>query len=186
MIFVTGTGRSGTSVVAQVIHASGIACMGHVFPPHDDYNVNGYYEEIYIRHKCQHFLLDGKHGRFEREVKWYHRNIWKCNHPVLGYKKPDLIDVRRGIWQAYKPLAVYVVTRSEEQVVKSLYDFVGRSGEQKWTWEQTQKVYQQRMKAIEKNLLGLPFVKVLDLSQPRSEEWILEEVVTHLAGLCPT
>jgi hypothetical protein len=44
MIYVLGTGRSGTSTVARILHENGF-CMGSRFRGADDQNLNGYYED---------------------------------------------------------------------------------------------------------------------------------------------
>ncbi|HYM16896.1 MAG TPA: sulfotransferase [Dehalococcoidia bacterium] len=44
MILVCGTGRSGTSAVARLLHESGLA-VGHDLIPADEFNPEGYYEE---------------------------------------------------------------------------------------------------------------------------------------------
>jgi len=42
---VTGTGRSGTSAVASVLHESGV-CMGTEFAPASEHNARGFYEDL--------------------------------------------------------------------------------------------------------------------------------------------
>jgi hypothetical protein len=44
MILLCGTGRSGTSAVARLLHEAGIA-VGHDLIPADEHNAEGYYEE---------------------------------------------------------------------------------------------------------------------------------------------
>ena len=44
-LIVTGTGRSGTSAVASVLHESGV-CMGTEFAPPSEYNARGFYEDL--------------------------------------------------------------------------------------------------------------------------------------------
>jgi hypothetical protein len=44
MILICGTGRSGTSAVARLLHEAGIS-VGHDLIPADEHNAEGYYEE---------------------------------------------------------------------------------------------------------------------------------------------
>ncbi|HET6615259.1 MAG TPA: hypothetical protein VFH62_05185, partial [Dehalococcoidia bacterium] len=44
MIIVAGSGRSGTSAVARMLHESGM-CVGRDLIPPDEGNAEGYYEE---------------------------------------------------------------------------------------------------------------------------------------------
>jgi hypothetical protein len=44
MILICGTGRSGTSAVARLLHEAGIS-VGHELIPADEHNAEGYYEE---------------------------------------------------------------------------------------------------------------------------------------------
>jgi hypothetical protein len=57
MIIVTGSGRSGTSAVARLLHESGLPA-GHDLIPPDESNAEGYFEERAIVDVNDHILFD--------------------------------------------------------------------------------------------------------------------------------
>lgn len=176
MIFVVGTGRSGTSTVARILHFDDICCMGHKFPKANEYNPRGYYEDYHTRHKLQHLLLAGQTKKFIAGMEKYHKDN-HCTCDIVGYKKPELCDVDRKVWVALNPEAVYWAIRDEDLVIDSLERFMKRSGRVKWNREVCEENYHYRMAAIKKNLGGLPFLKIIDFGrEKRSDQWVRDKL----------
>jgi hypothetical protein len=67
MIIVTGSGRSGTSAVARLLHEAGLPA-GLQLVAADDFNVEGYFEERPLIEINQHILQDAGLGGFSHEA----------------------------------------------------------------------------------------------------------------------
>ena len=174
LIFVTGVGRCGTSALARVLHEYGIACMGHIFDTPDAMNPQGYWEDLNVKRWVGRLFL-GNVDEFTRNVSNIHRSFG-CTRLNLGFKHPYLSELPRKVWLKLNPDVVYWCTRSEEDIVTSIIKrrkFRGKPGN---PYEEAKYFYDLRSKSLEKNLEGLPFVRKLDFSEYRSDEWILSQV----------
>jgi hypothetical protein len=123
MIIVTGVGRSGTSTVARILHEETHVCMGHKFPPPDEWNPKGYYE------CCGSFqTLDQKHNYADCathqfldnvDMEWslarFH-DIYHCEKQYYGMKHPKLCEMNMN---ALQPSLIIVCTRRRQDVIKS-------------------------------------------------------------------
>ena len=177
MIFVLGVGRSGTSTVARIIHQKNIACMGHEFPQPNGFNPLGYWEDKEVRRLLSTFLT-GNVSSFVVNVEKLHRNRG-CNKPILGFKHPVLCGVPREVWLSLQPKAIYWCTRPKEATIVSMMRFRefnrGSADVAKAT-----HLYNNRMEMLSKNLDNLPFVKTIDFSEYRMDEWVLKQILTSL------
>jgi hypothetical protein len=176
MIFVTGIGRSGTSTTARVIHQHGIACMGHRFPPSDELNPKGYWEDEGTKSLLQD-LIHGNWDIFLAKAERHHR-LSGCSGKI-GFKHPILCEISRETWVRMNPEVVYLCTRPEELILASIlrkrYFTKGDKD-----IRAVQSFYDMRARALETNLLGLPFVKEIDFSIYRTDEWILNQIRSSL------
>lgn len=178
MILVLGTGRSGTSAVARVLHQNNIACMGHSFPVSDLHNPLGYYEDLIVKNQFLHHLIQDNPTRFTQQVTEYHAKQY-CNTTVLGFKHPTLCSVERDTLIALNPLAIFWCTRKKEQVIKSLLNRQqARYGFASLHLAKT--FYKDRMDDLTYNVEGLPFVHKIDLSIHRTDEWIKKQILSVL------
>lgn len=177
MIFVLGSGRSGTSSVARVLHENSIACMGHKFAGSDSSNLLGYWEDLEIRQKYMPEFISGAWQTFIANVQGYHTtNEEACKSTLLGYKHPMLCEIQREIWLALQPTIIYWCTRSKKQVIASMVKKGGKRRHHKMAID----FYNFRMHALENNIEGLPFVKKLDFEEYRTDKWILNQILSSL------
>ncbi len=165
MIFVTGTGRSGTSITAEILHETGV-CMGH------DLNVQC--EDMIIRHQHLGKLLRGKVQSFIQAIQDVHKDAG-CKAKEIGFKHPLLCGVSQVTWLELNPRVIYLCTREKKATIKSMVNF--RKGKQKIaSYPLVESFYLKRINQIKSNILGLDFLKVLDYSERRSTAWILREL----------
>lgn len=174
-VFVTGIGRSGTSTVARILHQNGIVCMGHDFPLPDEFNPQGYWEDLETRRLGRAFLYNDWEQFVEHTVAYHKKH--KCTATRLGFKHPGLVTIPRSVWQELRPKALFICTRTPEQVILSLR----RKRERKKRFpELAADFYVARCEAIKTNVAGLSFVYDVDFSEYRTDEWVLQKILLLL------
>lgn len=67
MFLITGSGRSGTSAVARLLHEAGLS-TGRQLVAADDFNAEGYFEEYPVIELNQHILQDAGLGGLSSEA----------------------------------------------------------------------------------------------------------------------
>lgn len=126
-VLVTGTGRSGTSTIARILHERLGVCMGHTFIKATGLkktrNPLGFWEEVHERTEKMtkglakgtvsveqwRCYLDAAHDR--------HR----CRSKLRGYKHPRLAEIpSEKTWKALDPLLVIEAWRPRELVMQSM------------------------------------------------------------------
>lgn len=126
-ILVVGTGRSGTSTTARILHQRLDVCMGHTFLQASGLkktrNPQGFWEEIgggmtgvtkqlikgMVSVEQWHEQLDATHDRHG------------CKSKLRGYKHPRLAEIAsEDIWAALDPLLVIKTWRPRELVLRSM------------------------------------------------------------------
>ena len=175
-IFVLGTGRCGTSSTARVIHESGMACMGHSFDSPNGFNPKGYWEDKDVR-LYLHKLLCGKVEQFSTLFEETHTQHG-CKAEYIGYKHPILSAVHRNTWLELNPYRVYWCYRPEQATVESILKF--KKFKQKPLTKHCRQIatrfYNDRLTQIKNTLNGLPFVRKIDFSEYRTDDWIRSEL----------
>jgi len=178
MIFVVGTGRSGTSTVARLVHQSGRACMGHNFVSPDRLNPDGYWEDMTVR-KSIRSLIKGDIERFLEKLHAAHEE-YGCKADNIGFKHPLLFEVPRQVWMDLSNkdpgLFLYWAIRPEELVIPSAVRVWVFRGQRRKGDKEARTLYHNRMGALEKNVRGLPFAKIIDFSEPRTDAWVLSKL----------
>jgi hypothetical protein len=181
MIYVVGTGRSGTSTVARVLHESLGICFGHRFDEPNEFNPKGFYEDLDVRENLVDGLIQGKISpqAFKMGVDRIHRKN-KCSDKPIGFKHPLLSYLDRATWVGLDPELVIWCVREEEKCVQSMvkyrnYRTIGQVDQDWATWHATH-TYTVRYRKLENSLKGLDFVKVLDFNEFRSDVWILSSL----------
>lgn len=175
-IFVLGTGRCGTSTTARVIHESGMACMGHEFDSPDGFNPQGYWEDKEVR-KYLHKLVCGKVKNFKSLFEETHCQRG-CKAEYIGYKHPILSSVQRTTWEELNPYRVYWCWRPEKETVASMIRFRRHKNKPNQELDAliATKFLRDRLQQIEEALDSLPFVRKIDFSEYRTDEWIRSEL----------
>ena len=113
-IIVTGTGRSGTSAVARVLHESGVR-MGSEFDPPSEFNAEGFYEEVGLRVMNEQILAELGIAGIWRSGRWPWRStvLAAATHygdqmdalaasALDGWKDP-ILNVTLEAWLPYLP-----------------------------------------------------------------------------------
>ena len=155
-IIVTGTGRSGTSAVARVLHESGLT-LGRTFDPPSDQNRVGFYEDTKVREINFAIVSDLGLSDLRRAARWPWRSATLAvaesytrqmralatsgaNPPeVRGWKDP-VFCVTLEAWLPYLPQRPQVVVclRSSEAFLHSVTQIYGlvERGHVERLWEQ--------------------------------------------------
>ncbi len=152
LIIVTGSGRSGTSAVARVLHESGV-CMGTEFDPAaklSEFNAVGYYEDIHVRDVNQRIEATLGLADTHASQRWPWRSaalavaeryrdemVTLVTRPVGGWKDPRFC-VTLEAWLPILPRRpkVVVCLRSPEAYLHSVTRIVGlvRREMVEWWW----------------------------------------------------
>lgn len=149
MILVLGAGRSGTSAIAGFLHESGIS-MGRSFHLPDEFNKNGYWEDLEVQDlDCKYVVL----GLHEHEIEEPHR-LWKEQFNKLvservepyGIKEPSMLD-HEDLFKYYLSLKPDIIwcDREREDNIASLMRFKGH------TYKEAEEIYDSRTAIIKKH-----------------------------------
>lgn len=124
MILVLGTGRTGTSEVARILHDELGVSMGHAFHIGDEFNPKGYYEdrEAQALHLSFHMMnLD----RTNYPTPW---RLWRerfkqfidSKEEPWGLKDPGFVDMKK-LPEEYLKLnpKIILTTRDKEDTINS-------------------------------------------------------------------
>lgn len=142
MIIVAGSGRSGTSAVARMLHESGIVVGRELIPP-DEGNAEGYYEERGVVQLNDEIVQTAGLGTWfsaaSREL------ILECAQPLADRMRalaaeatPAWKDPRFSYtleaWLAFfdAPPAVIVCLRNPSEVIASAMRYYGMAGDEGW------------------------------------------------------
>jgi hypothetical protein len=134
MILVLGTGRSGTSEVAQILHDDLGVHMGHAFHLGDQYNPQGYFEdrEVQALHLSYHMMhldhIDNENMRGLWEERF--NQFIDTKEEPWGLKDPGMVDVK-GLTDYYLKLnpKIILCTRNREDTIQSFMNMKGISEE---------------------------------------------------------
>jgi hypothetical protein len=141
-VLVVGTGRSGTSAVAGVLHRLGVD-MGENFVGADANNKYGTYEEIdfFVNHRA---YMD---GQFDDFWDWLPQYITKRTEksPVWGIKEPLLVHTFPKIASMVENPIVVFVHRNRDASILS-YEYAYRT-----RYSEAVKWYEENFQAFEQN-----------------------------------
>lgn len=114
-VVVVGTGRSGTSTVARILHERIGVCMGHYLKSPGSANPEGYYED-YLEHGLMLMVAQDITGIDElmRCVSQSHKDCERW-----GFKDPWFIHLPQQAMKMINPRVVIRTWRPLEATVKS-------------------------------------------------------------------
>ncbi len=117
-IVVLGTGRSGTSVVANMLHVLGVY-MGDEFNPADENNPLGTYEDVRFDYEIRKFLR-----KFSTKEQFIERvgNLIQDrenNHELWGWKMPSTSEVINHIVELVPEAKYIVCMRPKDEFIES-------------------------------------------------------------------
>lgn len=167
-IFVMGTGRSGTSTVARLLHTEFDVCMGQRFRDPDEFNPMGYYEDLDLKNLNEQFLSGTlTFPAFATALENELMHPWRRN-TNWGLKDPRLCELGGFYFAQLDPIVIRC-TRSKEQVVASLQKCYG------YAEDVASKIFEGRENALD-NLLRHRHVKLISFDQLKSDEQVGEEI----------
>jgi len=146
MILVLGSGRSGTSEVAEILEEMGVN-MGHRFHLPDQFNPRGYFEDRDFQELNMVFTMMGL-DKSDNEQLWglwrerFNRMVATREEP-WGVKDPGIADFPK-LLEEYMKLdpQVIVCTRDKEDTLNSLKRF------KNITRDKAEHIYDNRLKNI--------------------------------------
>lgn len=175
-ILVFGTGRSGTSTVARLLHENLSICMGKRFREADEHNPQGYYEDLSLKSLNEAFLagtltFPAFQTALENELAqpWRSREQW-------GFKDPRLAELGGFYLQLIKDPVIFVCKRDIQETAKSIQRCYGFSK------QNALKLVNKRNDQIE-NLLRERGWKIWFFSTKRFEDDLLTEKLKHFFGV---
>lgn len=129
IVLITGAARSGTSMVAGVLKASGLDLGSPLVKP-TQYNPRGFFEHRHIRQKVLKPLIRrmGFDPRGQRTLpprdhrRWLHlatmlrRNVIRRLRPGRGYKDAKIL-LTWQIWRKAFPGALWIIVRRDPKAI---------------------------------------------------------------------
>ncbi len=164
MILVIGTGRSGTTAVAKLLHQHGIS-MGNSFATSSQHDCGCNFEDLECRQINKEFFR--KEIRYEEYINKlceYGRKRQKETNGNWGIKHPAISYVLGIYVQVFDPVIIRCV-RNKEAVVKSCmrcYDF---------SLDQALHLYNNRTVMLDSLLERIEHLEI-DFTERLSEEYI--------------
>jgi hypothetical protein len=137
---ICGSGRSGTSAVAQILHAGGVE-VGHNLVPGDEHNAEGYFEErtiIEINQAILHaagigppFTWASRAQMIEAAHQYADYMLDAASHATPAWKDPRFCWTLEP-WLAFleRRPAVIVCLRSPAEVAASTMAYFGQVGDE--------------------------------------------------------
>lgn len=162
MILVLGTGRSGTSDVARILHEECGVYMGSVFHLGDKFNKKGYYEDmefqtLHLSFYMMHLDEVSEEKDPNRWKLWRERfeaQLDKRKEP-WGLKDPGIADLPSLLNEYLKlnPRIIHCV-RDKEETIQSYIKFKSKSR------EEIEKLYKRRKTNNEAALKGRDYLEI--------------------------
>jgi len=168
MIIVTGTGRSGTSTVARILHTRLNVCMGHSFSSKNSFEENTML--IICRSVIGFPKTPAKKGSVYDILRTYERLHKKCSNTLVGFKSPHLSGFTNQQWKILNPRLVIRTSRAKELVVASM-----NSKRRSYPWED---FYTEREQLLSTQLVDIP-VFVVDFGNRRIHDTELVKLLTR-------
>lgn len=170
VVFVTGTGRSGTSTVARLLHAELGVPMGTRFRQPDKDNPDGYWEDQeFVRWNKAFLAGEVGYSEFMHRIGDVMKERKQC-YETWGFKDPRLAYLL-GIYLTANDDSACVIccTRDEEAVVASCRRCYG------WTEEEATKMYRGRTESIANLRRYVPMTDI-DFCIRRTDESVMDQV----------
>lgn len=109
-IVITGSGRSGTSTVARVVHQRLNVCMGHILKRGDSLNEKGYFED-WISHSMVQLATKGS---FDIQVYLEAMNYQHSKCASWGVKDPWILFFPEG-WKLLMAPQLHIICERNTQ-----------------------------------------------------------------------
>ena len=168
MILVLGTGRSGTSTVARLLHTKCSVSMGLRFKDPDSANPLGYYEDLdFLEINTNAALLYETRFRLIKQLFTERKEPWGLKEPRTPYW-----------WRIYrecidKDTKIIIATRAVHLVIQSLKKNYG------WSETDSLTVIRERCSGIEQLVKGFDTLTI-DFTNNRTDEELTEILTNHI------
>jgi hypothetical protein len=171
-IVVVGTGRSGTSTTARLLHQKcGVRMYEKQFLPPDAWNPHGYFEDRKIKHLNKAATTGAITGKTWRDQMYAHM---RAEESAWGFKLQPLAPLGVNfILDAMDPMCVIACVRDRTKTAESIRHW-RRQGKHQGSADAEMK-YDIRETAM-KTLLHGHVVLWLDFSFERAESYILPRI----------
>jgi len=155
-IIVVGTGRSGTSSTAKILHEELGISMGREFVTPDDSNPDGFYEDKVLRDTFNECAIKGLPlYTVKKEFEKFIIHQRALNKP-WGFKDPRVVDLLNEFLLYFRQPKFVYCTRKAEDIAQSMIKWYN------WTYDYAHQLAMNRIEAIEKNIIlkGYPYVEI--------------------------
>lgn len=166
---VVGTGRSGTSTTARILHEKLNIFMGDEFVPANDTNKAGFYEDLGFYRFNNDFLNNNTtYGRWLWHMLKFIEDRRKLGKPwgIKYSRMPNIMGFYLSLID--NPLIIYCY-RDVSQVIKSLKRCYGHDD------QRAKNLYYGRTEIIKRLLKGRGYLKI-DFSNKLSDEEIITRI----------
>lgn len=174
MILVIGTGRSGTTAVAKLLHQHGIS-MGNSFATSSQHDCGCNFEDLECKEINLRFIRNKiSYDEYIKELCKYGQKRQEETNGNWGVKHPMITRLLGIYLQVFDPVIIHCV-RNKEAVVKSCmrcYDF---------SLDQALLLYNNRMVILD-SLLGRIEHLEIDFTERLSDDFIWEQIEGYFRG----
>ena len=145
---VVGTGRSGTSTVARVMHEKLGISMGNEFVPSNEFNEKGYYEDVdFYRANLAFYDNQLFFGDWVCQIREILRERYKAGKP-WGFKDSRMASLLGAYFTFLNEPKVIRCKRDSELVIASMIRCYG------WSESKAKSVCESRETALDRVLVG--------------------------------
>lgn len=163
MILVVGTGRSGTSEVARILHDELEVDMGRAFHLPDQFNKEGYFEDrefqslnlsFYLM-RLDHIKDEGRGKEPWRLWREKFQELINTKQELWGVKDPGIADFP-ALLNEYLKLNPQIIwcKRNKEDTINSLMRFKEKSR------KEMERIYNQRITNLESALKDKEYLEI--------------------------
>jgi len=175
-IIVLGTGRSGTSTAARILHTRLNVCMGHKFHPGDIGNLLGYYEEMTLEPVARELARGCNTAAVWMErLAYTHRH---CDAELIGYKHPIMSTVSNTDMHIINPLFVVKCWRPQKMIMASIK--TRKKPYSPRMIAQRKEMQNTRLAGMEKGLVNLPVITI-DYTNRLTDDEVYEILAPHVS-----
>jgi len=170
---VLGTGRSGTSTVARILHTCFDIFMGENFRSPDKNNPKGFWEDIEFRN-INNAILTGEANEYQWRNVFEHLIIKRRTmYKSWGIKDPRICDLIKLYLEYFKKPIIIRCNRNMQSIIDSMVSCYG------WAYEEAEKLYRHRMSMLDAHLDGREVLEI-SFDEDISDEKIVELIKDYM------
>lgn len=170
-VIVVGTGRSGTSTVAKILHEDLGICMGHFLKPGGPANPDGFYED-FLSHGLVRMLRTNDLAP-ETYLSVMNESHKDCR--FWGAKDPWFLYTSKEVRRELKPALCIICERDFKQTMNSWAKLQGGQFISQSNMKAMEKLTQERMVAMHGIGVDWPIMRV-DFSTHKDPDQLRENI----------